>query len=85
MITENENTNEGIMNIMEYLNKHVPDANSDRPIQIISGGDQLTCERQENAEEDRRGSPAQSRWSGLVPTFEDFHALGNYYQVGYLL
>ena len=48
MITENENTKEGIAKIMDHINAFVPNSDSDEPIKIISGGDQLTCERQEN-------------------------------------
>ncbi len=60
---------------------YVPNSDSNQPIEVISGGDQLTCERQENIQEDRRESPKAARWGGIIPVFEDFHGLGNFYQV----
>ena len=78
---ENENTNEGITKIMDYINSYVPHSETDHPTSILSGGDQLTCEWQECIQEGRRQSTKSDRWGVLLHVFEDFHGLGNFYQV----
>ena len=66
---------------MDYMNQYVPYGNTDRPVHIISAGDQLTCEREANAQEHRRSYPPSERWAGMIPEIADFHALGNFYEV----
>lgn len=82
VITENENTNEGIMNIMEHMNNFVPEDIEGNPLPVISGGDQLTCEREMNVKLDRQDSKSpKARWDGLVPVIDDFHSMANFLEV----
>ena len=78
---ENENSSEGIVKIMDHMNKYVPNGTTQSPIPIISAGDQLTCERELNAQESRRDCEPADRWAGMIPEIADFHALGNFYEV----
>lgn len=81
VLTENENTNEGIAAIMTYMQKYAPVVDG-KPIPVISGGDLLTCEREMNAKEDRQDSTdGILGWRGLVPVIEDFHTMANFYEV----
>lgn len=81
VLLHNENTDEGIKAIMEELHKYVPGAGTDHAVPTLSGGDLLTCEREYNVQEDRRGSEAEVRWGGLVPNIDDFHTIANFYKV----
>ena len=63
------------------MNNYVPHGTTEKPVPIISAGDQLTCEREDNAQEGRRGCPPAERWSGMLPEIADFHALANFYEV----
>ena len=48
----------------------------------LSYGDELTCERELNAQEDKRDSDTEvKRLEGLVPCISDFHAFGNFLNV----
>ncbi len=81
---ENENTTEGMKNITAYQHGYVPGHGTDKPVRILSAGDQLTCERQSKALEDVRDSATAGlnlRQDGLMPVTGDFHLLGNFYQV----
>ncbi len=82
VILESENSSEGIVKIMEHMNKYVPNGSSNQPVPIISAGDQLTCEREINAQEYRRDCDPAERWAGMLPEIADFHALANFYEVG---
>lgn len=69
---------------MTETHKYVPSLEG-VPIQTISGGDLFTCERQLNAQEDRSDCDnLEHRWWGLVPTIEDFHTIGNFYEVNFI-
>ena len=80
VITESEIDNQGIEKIMDHMYQYAPHHNEE-PIPIFSIGDQLTCERESNIQESRRGSKPRLRWAGLLPEIADFHALGNFYEV----
>ena len=51
---KNESTTEGMKDISIHQHGYVPGRNTERPIRILSVGDQLTCERQSKAIEDAR-------------------------------
>ena len=79
----NENTTEGITEIMNNLHQYVPGVveHGKDFTPIISGGDLLTAEREYNVQEDRREAPKERRWGGLLPNIDDFHTSGNAYKV----
>ena len=80
----NENTTEGITEIMHELHKYVPGHDADAAedmVPIISGGDLLTAERESNVQEDRISATKKERWGGLIPNIEDFHTVANAYKV----
>ena len=82
VLMENENTSEGIYNIMHHMHQYVPGHDTDNPTTIVSAGDLLTCERESNCIEEQRNSSTPSRrLEGLMPAIADFHALANYFQV----
>ena len=84
VITENENTNEGMVAILDVMNQYVPTVGDDHQLPIISGGDLLTCERQMNSKLDRQDSKsATSKWDGTVPVIDDFHTMANYLEVDF--
>ena len=67
------------MDIMDHLHKFVPQNSSGRIVPVLCAGDELTCERELNAQEDRRDSATpEKRFEGLVPCISDFHTLGNF-------
>ena len=79
---KNENTTEGIIDIMKQLHKFVPGHNTDTLVRTFTVGDLLTVERQQNAQEDLRDSPtASERLKGLIPALADFHTYGNFLEV----
>nr|XP_054757175.1 uncharacterized protein LOC129263286 [Lytechinus pictus] len=83
VITENENTHEGIVAILDKMNAYIP-MMKDSNVQIptLSGGDLLTCERQVNAKKDRQDSTSSaSKWEGVIPVIDDFHAMANFLEV----
>ena len=82
VLMENENTTEGMSAITAHQHIYVPGHDTEKPVRILSAGDQLTCERQSKALEDVRDSITPSkRHDGLIPVTGDFHLLANYYQV----
>lgn len=80
---ENENTSEGILEIMRTQNKYV--ATSKETIQkMFTVGDLLTVERSQNAKLDvLDSSSATERLEGLVPALADFHTYGNFLEVSF--
>ncbi|XP_011679955.2 uncharacterized protein LOC105445739 [Strongylocentrotus purpuratus] len=80
VLTSNENTHEGMVEILDHMNKYVPvETDGTTPVKIISGGDLLTCERETNTILDRQDSPSpMARWDGLVPVIDDFHTMANF-------
>ena len=85
MITESENCKDGMAKIMDHMNQYVPRSTSNHPVTTMLGGDLLTVQRAIGVQEDRRDSSSQARWGGMVPVIEDWHALGNFYQVSLTL
>jgi len=78
----NEAKTEGIIEISQYQHKLVPGNNTDTVIRMLSVGDLLTVERQQNAQEDMRDSATpSSRLEGLIPALADFHSYGNFMEV----
>ena len=79
---DNENTSEGIANIMQHLHTYVPGHDTDQTSMTMCGGDLLTVERESNAQEDKQDSTTHSRkLLGLMPVLEDWHTLANFYVV----
>ena len=77
VIRKNEQYEEDMIDILEYLHPYVPfhdpESNS-KPVKVLSGGDYLTFERHKEAQsvmQDAR-TPS-SRMEGLIPKIEDFH------------
>ena len=64
---------------MDHLHKYVPGHNTDSVTPILSGGDLLTAEREQNAQEQKSDSDtATERLEGLVLNIEDMHTYGNF-------
>ena len=75
VLMKNETKHKDMLEIMttlqEYLGESYPD---DRP--VLSGGDQLTCERQVGAQRHMMcGNTARERLELLKPVVEDWHCL----------
>ena len=79
VLDENEASTEGIVKVMQHLHKYVPGHGTDKVVPILSGGDLLTAEREQNAQEQESdGRTPTDRLEGLVPTIEDMHTYGNF-------
>eukprot|EP00794_Sanderia_malayensis_P002024 gene2024-2301_t len=64
VLDKDENVGEDIIQIMHFLHKFVPEeAGEIHP--VLSFGDELTCEREQNAQEDQRDGPLPVIWSIL--------------------
>ena len=64
VLLHNENTTEGITEIMHELHKYVPGHDADAAedmVPIISGGDLLTAERESNVQDKRIADLLQRR------------------------
>ena len=69
-----------MIDIVNFLHQFVK---KDKIHSVLSFGDELTCEREHNSQEDQRDAPtASKRFEGLVPCISDFHTFGNCMQVG---
>lgn len=83
VLSKDENVGKDIIDIMHFLHQFVsyPDGKISH---ILSFGDELTCEREHNAQEDQRdGETPSKRLEGLVPCIADFHTFGNFLMVSY--
>lgn len=79
---QNEATTEGIIEIMREQHNFVPGHDTKHPLRMLSFGDLLTVERQQNAQDDLRDSLTPSnRLEGLIPALADFHSYGNFLEV----
>lgn len=80
---ENENSAEGIYNIMHHMHQYVPGHEDETdPVDIISAGDLLTCERESACIEEQQNSKcANKRLEGIIPATADFHTYANFLQV----
>ena len=79
---DNENTNEGMVAILDKMNKYIPLLPNGKQLPLISGGDLLTCERQLNTKLDRQDSSSSTaKWDGVVPVIDDFHTMANFLEV----
>ena len=82
VLNKDENVGKGMIDIMAFLHQFVPVGKDEEPYHVLSFGDLLTCERQQNSQEDQRNSPSVSkRLEGLIPCIADFHTFGNFLQV----
>lgn len=71
-----------MIDIMAFLHQFVPVEQNGEPNYVLSFGDLLTCERQQNSVEHQRDGPTVSkRLGGLIPCIADFHTFGNFLQV----
>ena len=71
-----------MIDILLYMHQFVPGDQTENVKPILCFGDELTCERHHNAQEDRRDSPTPSkRLEGLIGCIGDFHAFGNFLAV----
>lgn len=78
MLPHNENTKDGIREIMRELHTRVPGHGTPLQCRVTSAGDLLTCSRESAAQENVRES---STLDGLMPVIADFHLLANFYEV----
>lgn len=78
VLHKDENISDEMIDIMTFLHQFVPsDGESIKP--VLCFGDELTCERLHNAQEDRRdSSTVTTRLEGLIGCIADFHAFGNF-------
>ena len=82
IINENENTEEGIIEIMKMQYHLAPGHSSDHHVRLFSVGDLLTIEREQNALENLQDSPIRSSsLEGLILALADFHTYGNFMEV----
>jgi hypothetical protein len=82
VLNKDENVGKDMIDILKFLHQFVPVGPEGEPISVLSFGDLLTCERQQNSQEDQRDSPtAFKRLEGLIPCIADFHTFGNFLQV----
>ena len=88
VIPSNENTREGMINIMEQLHAYVPVTQSHGDMEekhlkeVLLGGDQLTAARARSAQRTRINSDSQTdALQGLVPFASDWHAEFNLMEV----
>lgn len=84
VLSKDENVTKDIKEIMQFLHQFVP--NNDTETQhVLSFGDELTCEREHNAQEDQRDAPTiAKRMAGLIPCIADFHTFGNFLMVRFV-
>ena len=67
---------------MRYQLQFVPGHDSDHLVRVLSVGDLLTVERQQNVQDDLIDSASPSaRLEGLIPGLADFHSYGNFMEV----
>ena len=88
VIPKNENSREGMIDIMENLHAYVPIAPSSGDVEekhlkkVLFGGDQLTVARARTAQHTRINSDSHSNaLHGLVPFAADWHAEFNLMEV----
>ena len=82
VLNKDENLSKDMIDIMNFLHQFVPQT-EDKIHSVLSFGDELTCEREHNSQEDQRDAPtASKRFEGLVPCISDFHTFGSFMQVG---
>ena len=80
VLEKNENHLEDIIDIMRFM--HDFTERDGEVLRTLSYGDELTCERELNAQEDMRDGDTQvKRMEGLIPCISDFHAFGNFLNV----
>ena len=81
VITKNEQEMEGMIDILEHLQKYLPKNKDGDPMEISIAGDQLTCERVRGAKRARLQSEDPfERFEGMLEMPGDWHALVNFYQ-----
>ena len=79
VLNKDENVGKDMIDIMAFLQQFVPVKENGEPNYILSFGDLLTCERQQNSQEDQRyGLAVSKRLEGLIPCIADFHTFGNF-------
>ena len=80
VLEKDENKHSDIIDIMRFMHKFTEQEND--VLRTLSFGDELTFEREINAQEDLRDSDTKEKClEGLVPCISDFHAFGNYLNV----
>jgi hypothetical protein len=88
VLNKDENVGKDMVDIMTFLHQFVPVGENGEPWPnyVLSFGDLLTCERQQNSQEDQRDGPTVSkRLEGLIPCISDFHTFGNFLKVKSIL
>ena len=87
MLRKNEQYEEDMIDILEWLHQYVPqspsgDVGNEKPLKVLSGGDYLTFERHKEAQSAMQDSrTAFARLEGLIPKIEDFHAQAEWLKV----
>ena len=80
-MNHNENSSEGILQIMRHQHKYVAKSNG-ALMRTFTVGDLLTVERSQNAQKDVLDHPTpEERLEGLIPALADFHTYGNFLEV----
>lgn len=84
VLMKNEAVHADMVDIMEYMQDRLGEEFS--TCKVLSGGDQLTCERQANAQRHRMdGDSTRDRLQLLEPMCEDWHALMCFMKVTYCM
>ena len=84
VLMKNEAVHADMVDIMEYMQDRLGEEFS--TCKVLSGGDQLTCERQANAQRHRMdGDSTRDRLQLLEPMCEDWHALMCFMKVKYCM
>ena len=80
VLLKNEQYNDQMVDICQFLHKYVPGHDSDEehsttePTKVLSGGDYLPFERHKSAQSSMaNGLTPSTRLQGLIPKMEEFH------------
>lgn len=82
MITKSEQETEGMVDIMDHIQRYMPVTSSGNIHPLLFGGDQLTRERAYNAKDAKlQSADPLKKLQGIIPKVEDWHARFTFYQV----
>ena len=79
---KSEQETEGMVDIMEHIQRYAPVTSSGTIHPLLFGGDQLTRERAYNAK--LQSADPLKKLQGIIPKVEDWHARFTFYQVLYI-
>ena len=79
---KSEQETEGMVDIMEHIQRYAPVTSSGTIHPLLFGGDQLTRERAYNAKDAKlQSANPLKKLQGIIPKVEDWHARFTFYQV----